>query len=118
MPDIFLSHKANDAKVAGDVKKILEKWFNAAVFLSSDARSLRGGVKWREEIHSGLKRSRWLVLLFTDARENWDWCIYEAAYFLGHHADTDSGKLTIIHPEGATAPVPIAEWQSVKAEPR
>jgi hypothetical protein len=117
MPDIFLSHKSKDAKVAGDVKAALEKWFNATVFLSSDAQSLRGGARWRDEIHSGLKRSRWLVMLYTDARENWDWCIYEAAYFLGHHADLDSGKLTILHPEGATPPVPFGEWEWVKAAP-
>ena len=118
MSNIFLSHKAKDGEVASKIKSNLHGWFAADVFLSSDAESLRGGDQWRETIHSALKSSSWLVLLYSDARENWDWCIYEGAYFLGHHADRASGKLTILHPEGTSPPNPFDAWQRVRAVPK
>ena len=57
MLDIFLSHKEKDSEVAAKIKECLREKFHATVFLSSDAKDLRGGDKWLEALHSKLEEA-------------------------------------------------------------
>jgi|HubBroStandDraft_6_1064221.scaffolds.fasta_scaffold225836_1 hypothetical protein len=116
MPNVFLSHRAEDSETAKTIRNSLVRSLCADVFLSSDAKDLPGGADWRKTIEEKLKWSRWLVLLYSDARENWDWCVYEGAFFLGHHDDAVAANLTVLHPQGTSPPVPFNNKQVVLAK--
>src|ERR1700722_12969966 len=112
MLDVFLSHKEKDSQVAAKIKECLKDKFHATVFLSSDAKDLRGGDKWLKALHEKLEEARWLVLLYSDAGQNWDWCIYEGGFFRGHHIDSRNDNLAVLHPKGTSPPAPFKEIQA------
>jgi hypothetical protein len=115
MLDVFLSHKEKDSQVAAKIKECLKDKFHANVFLSSDAKDLRGGDNWLDALHAKLEEARWLVLLYSDAGQNWDWCIYEGGFFRGHHIDSRNDNLAVLHPRGTSPPAPFKAIQAVEA---
>ena len=115
---IFISHKSKDKGAVRVIKAAFEhRCRNMAVFASCDAESLLHGDRWSEVVHKELNRADWLVLLYTAAGENWEWCIYEAGYFAGRRTCEKTRTLTVIHPPGVMIPPPLRAWQSVEAVP-
>jgi len=102
--------RARTKKAVLWLKKTIEKQcVRLSVFASCDAEKLRVGDEWSKKIHSELNRADWLVLLYTTANENWDWCIYEAGYFAGRqsvNSDADTGGDP---PTWSGDPTPVAE---------
>jgi hypothetical protein len=114
---IFISHKAKDKEAAQKLKDILgQRCTKVELFLSSDAKSLQGGKPWWDEIHNALDAAHWLIMIYTNPSENWDWCVYEAGYFAGRQGVDRAKSLVVLHPLGVVPPAPLAHWQSVPAD--
>jgi hypothetical protein len=112
---IFLSHKVVDKEAAGKVKQELEQNFGVKVFLSSDTTSIRGGSDWRKEIQDNVLASNRFVLLFSDPRLNWDWCLYEAGLFQGSHPTKENQDFVVFLPSGMP-PAPLSHLQAIPAD--
>src|ERR1700722_10785750 len=94
MLDVFLSHKEKDSQVAAKIKECLKDKFHATVFLSSDAKDLRGGDKWLKAVHVKLE---------------------EEGCFRAHNIYSRNDTLAVLHPKGTSPPAPFKEIQAVEA---
>jgi len=117
---VFISHKSKDKDAALKLKDLLTSSINGLqVFASCDAADLRVGEEWNSKIHEELTRAYWMILLYTDPSDNWDWCLYECGYHalkihkqeLDPPADGKCYKMTVLCPEGVTPPAPLTRWQ-------
>ncbi len=115
---IFISHKTKDRAAVMALKRMVEeRCRKIKVFASCDAENLRGGTHWLSTIHRELEQADILMLLYTRPDDNWEWCIYEAGYYLGHRSGQKAETLVVIHPPGVMIPAPFKDRQSIKAEP-
>ena len=105
---VFISHKSRDKYAATVIDGILRKagGANLKVFLSE---RIEPGVEWSNEIWEKVKKADWLILLYTDPSDEWDWCLFEAGFFAG------GGKtgLICLHTKDVIQPKPLQQWQSV-----
>jgi hypothetical protein len=116
---VFISHKERDKELARRIKGLLlqrGKPGRLRVFASSDAGDLPG-TQWFPFIHRELAQAHSLILLYTDPRQVWDWCLYEAGYFAGRFGDvSDVNNLFVLHPRRVPRPAPLQQWHSVVAD--
>jgi hypothetical protein len=108
---IFISHKGKDSKAAERIKRIFKKCgsTNIKIFISE---RISPGVPWAGEIYDKLKRADWLLLLYTDPTEEWDWCLFEAGFFAGSNKG-EQKRLICLHTLDDQPPVPVKDWQTV-----
>lgn len=110
---IFISHKMKDKLVA---KKIVDelKDYAADKFEFFLSENIPFGEDWSEKIHQNLKKADWLILLYTDPTEEWDWCLYETGFF---RASPKRGerRLICLHSKDVQPPKPLKPWRSVPA---
>ena len=106
---IFISHKSRDKEAAKAIDEILNLAGGKELktFLSE---RIHPGVTWPQEIWDNLKRSDWLILLYTDPSEEWDWCLFEAGFAAG----VGTSRLICLHTEEVMQPKPLQQWQSVR----
>jgi len=122
---IFISHKNRDRELGKDIKDHLLERVKPGkgrpaldVFLSSDAESIVRGKPWLNSIHDALQSADCLILLYTDQRQVWDWCLYEAGYFARRFKSLEDARdLFVFHPKGIVPPAPLQPWQTVPSEP-
>ena len=110
--NIFISHKHEDNPAAVTVRDTLSKYGGnqIQVFVSSD---IPAGADWFDCIRKQLIASN-LLLLFTDKKLSWDWCLYEAGMFT--RLDGDSHRRVIcLHSPDLTPPEPLKHLQAVPA---
>jgi TIR domain len=116
--NIFFSHKVKDEPVTRNIIELLHRHTdNVQCFISED---IEKGKNWRDEIAQHLKLSSLLVLVFTDPEEDWGWCLYETGFFdaLTQIRDaTQARRIYCLHNPSATPPSPIANLQTIAAEP-
>ena len=67
---------------------------------------------WAAQIWDNLKKADWLLLLYTDPSEEWDWCLFEAGFFAGCTTEKE-GRLVCLHTTDVPPPMPLQGWQSV-----
>jgi len=104
---VFLSHRAEDSQLAAELKRNLCRIKDISIFVSSDPWSGLGpGVQPIPVIHKNLDESDVYILLYTDHKLQWDWCLYEFGYFRARHTGT---PITALHPPGVRPPDPIYE---------
>lgn len=122
--ELFISHKSQDRHLGLRIKGLLNERVKRrgkskpplTIFLSCDADSITRGQLWLEQIHSALKRADSLMLLYTDQRQIWDWCMYESGYYAGKFkAVRQVTGLFVVHPRGTVPPGPLQSWQSILA---
>lgn len=108
---IFISHKGKDKEAAAKITDALSVYggTNIRIFLSE---RISAGVPWAAEIYDKLKRSDWLLLLYTDPSEEWDWCLFEAGFFAATIEDPKK-RLICLHTLDDPPPMPLREWQTV-----
>jgi len=111
---IFFSHKAKDTTIAQNIKDELE--FAGAgrleIFLS---QSINFGEDWLSTIKEELHSSDWLIPLYTDPSDNWEWCLYESGYFDGKKDEgPDNNRLICLHSEHVIPPAALNCYQNVK----
>ena len=113
---VFFSHKARDYPVAGAIIDLLDQHTENVDFFISE--KIERGTKWRQTIADHLNRSRFLILLFTDPKEDWGWCLYETGFFDALTQVRDSAavrRIYCLHNEATAPPNPISDLQTVKA---
>lgn len=115
---VFISHRTKDKHVAHSTKKLLaQHTANVEYFVSEE---IEKGEKWRKTIMQQLHHSRFLLLVFTDPDENWNWCLYETAFFdaLTQLANTiQNRRIYCLHHPEIEPPKPIADLQTAPATP-
>jgi len=113
---VFFSHKARDCPVAEAIIDLLDRHTENVSFFISE--KIEKGTNWRKSIADHLSRSSFLVLLFTDPKEDWGWCLYETGFFDALTQARDSAsvrRLYCLHNEATTPPNPISDLQTVSA---
>src|SRR5215472_9588017 len=109
--NIFISHRHGDNQAAVAVRDILERYGGnqIKVFVSSD---IPAGADWFECIRQQLIDSNLLLLLFTDKKLTWDWCLYEAGMFTRLEGDFYRRVICLYSPDLAL-PEPLKHLQAV-----
>jgi hypothetical protein len=115
--EIFISHKSNesDKALAEQFKRclVLAGIPNESIFI---AEELHPGEQWHPTILQALQTSQIFYLLYTDPSYDWDWCLFEAGYWLGIRTrENQGGKLICIH-AGVGRPSPLDHWQDIHDE--
>jgi TIR domain len=115
---IFFSHKAKDEPVTREIIDLLQQNIeHVKCFIAED---IAKGIDWRKEIACHLTRSSLLVLVFTDPKEDWGWCLYETGFFdaLMQIPNPEQGRFIFcLHNSTIDPPPPIANLQTTKANP-
>src|SRR5271166_5905135 len=115
---VFISHKTKDKHVAHSIKSLLaQHTANVDYFVSEE---IEKGERWRRTIIEQLNLSHFLVLVFTDPDENWNWCLYETGFFdaLTQLADQpQTRRIYCLHHPDIEPPTPIADLQTAPATP-
>lgn len=108
---IFISHKGKDKIAAEKITDALELYgaTNLKIFISE---RISPGVHWAAEIYDNLKQTDWLLLLYTDPSEEWDWCLFEAGFFAASIVDPKR-RLICLHTLDDPPPMPLRGWQTV-----
>jgi hypothetical protein len=113
---VFVSHKVNDRTVTNCLKELLDSHTeNITFFVSED---IQAGAPWRKTIAERLKGAGFLVLVFTDPKEDWGWCLYETGFFdaLSQIPDSKLARsIWCLHNASTPPPSPIADLQTVPA---
>jgi hypothetical protein len=118
---IFLSHRAsdpNDRQSAYRIKDILEELAPEAVGVFVSDKDIPAGDQWRSKLAQELKEARYLIFLYTDRQANWDWCHFEAGWFLSslpaESADSPGRPIVVLHPESIDlANSPLQPYQTI-----
>jgi len=88
---IFISHRSEYAAQARGLKKLIESTSRGkiSVFISED---IPRGNDWRAAIEAHLRDAERLFLIYGAPYEDWSWCFYEAGYFAGRDAGTETRR--------------------------
>lgn len=113
--NIFISHKHEDKIEARGIKKELTRFSGReiAVFLSSD---IAFGDNWLTIIQKKLINCNLLLLLFTDKKASWDWCLYEAGMFTRLDEEAHKRVICLHSPDLEDPPGPLKHLQAIKAD--
>lgn len=113
----FVSYARADEVIATVLADELGRLGRSNVECFLDTRSIPAGVKWQPVIIGALKRSDWLIAVFTG--EQSEYCGYEIAMFshfnglVGDGPNKD-GRLVCLHDvEEKAVPTVLAEYQGV-----
>jgi TIR domain/CBS domain len=105
-PVIFISHKHSDRKIAETIAQFIKNKSagNARVHLSSspDFEGPRLGQPINSELRRALGESDLVILVYTDDREDWSWCMWEC----GVAVDPREEHVTAVVVVQCTADVP------------
>jgi len=113
--EIFLSYKETDKEAANKLATALEfiGRNRIKVFI---AAKLDSGKTWPEAIHKQLHDADWLILLYTDPTDDWDWCMYETGFFTACNPKLESSRRVVcLRPVNCPPPNPLAQRKSVQA---
>jgi hypothetical protein len=109
---IFISHKLTDSDRAEILAQALRDHAGTGLRVFTPP-SIQAGVDWSETVHTALGKSHWLLLLYTDPEQAWDWCLYETGFFAARE-DPDR-RIICLHRVGNPPPNPFRRWKSVEA---
>lgn len=97
-PSVFISHKHADSKIADEFSRFINLYTGkrAKVFQSSsnwqDAPQV--GRNLTKELRMALWKTDILLLIYTDPRHDWDWCMWECG--VASHPDSPDTKIILI----------------------
>ena len=114
---VFISHNHEDGEAAKTIKKKLSVYGPGRLhfFLSEE---ITYGKDWLKCINDNLATSNVLLLLFTDPRPKWDWCLYEAGLFTRPNQSEGGQKRHVIclHNPRTPPPPQLSHLQTVKVD--
>lgn len=113
---IFVSHKASDKSITRDIISLIDtKTENIKFFISED---IEKGTDWRQKISECLSSASFLVLVFTNPKEDCGWCLYETGFFDALRqipGASETKRIFCLHNSSAKPPTQISHLQSVPA---
>ena len=105
-PVVFISHKHSDRKIAETIAQFVKNKSagNARIHLSSspDFEGPRFGQPINSELRHALGESDLVILVYTDDREDWSWCMWEC----GVAVDPSEQHVTAVVVVQCTSDVP------------
>jgi hypothetical protein len=111
---LFISHKSKDKKAAEEIRGKLKDYGGDSLHVFISER-IDAGQEWSAEIRENLENADYLLLLYTDPSEEWDWCLFEAGFFAGGGKGGKTG-LVCLHSTRDNPPKPLQQWQSVRVD--
>jgi hypothetical protein len=105
-PGVFLSYSRKDGALADILEKALRK---RSLQVWRDERSIAAGESWPDAIEQGIRDSRGVVVLITEASATSQWVIYEYAFATGAKV-----PVIAVRVRGAIIPSPIQRYQVVE----
>ncbi|MEE9250440.1 MAG: toll/interleukin-1 receptor domain-containing protein [Alphaproteobacteria bacterium] len=112
---VFVSHKDEDRDIARTIKDLLEKFAPNRLEFFISGENIIAGEDWQERIRGELRKSRLLLLLFTEPTKNWDWCLFEAGLFTPLLTDDARRRIVCFYPLDSDGPRPLTNLQGVEA---
>ena len=112
---VFFSHKVNNSGVTKALKDLLDSHTEHVDFHISE--QIEKGTAWRKAIADLLNRANFLVLVFTDPNENWDWCLYETGFFGALSQSESRRRIWCLHnasTDSTTAYCRLTDYSSYK----
>ena len=112
----FFRHKLKDEPVTKSICSILQRHTEGVAFFCS--ADVEKGANWHLAIAEYLTRSSFLVLVSTDTKEDWGWCLYEIGFFdalTRIPGGAQTRRIYCLHSPAATIPSPIVDLQQVPA---
>lgn len=111
---VFISHKSRDKEAAQDIRRLLmiPGGDSLHVFISE---RIEAGQEWSRQIRENLERADYLLLLYTDPTEEWDWCLFEAGFFVGRAKEKHNGMICL-HSTKHVPPKPLQQFQSIRVD--
>ena len=110
---VFFSHKHSDENVTSALIDLLKRHTKNVDFFISE--KITKGLSWRQAIHDHLNRASFLVLVFTDPDENWEWCAYETGFFDALSQIKPSRRIWCLHHASTKPPSHLEGLQSIPA---
>jgi hypothetical protein len=122
---IFISHRAEYASVARDLKEIIElasqkrdskgatevaSQKRVEVFISED---IPHGDQWLPSIKKHLREAKSLILIYGAPYEDWSWCFYETGYFAAVEPKASGRRIYCIIRPNVPVPGPLSDLQAV-----
>lgn len=101
---IFLSYSTEDSALATALEAALK---SRQIQVWRDVRNLAAGVRWSGEIEAGIRGSRGVVVLITEASANSAWVLYEYAFAIG------AGIPVVAVVKEGEIPAPMQQFQIV-----
>ena len=116
---VFLSHKLGpqDRQRADAVEHALSA-LSENVEIYNPGTDITTSSSWRDEISKELANTDMLLLLYSDPRQDWAWCTYEAGLF--SHLDKnkeDHDPIVVIHYDMSDPPSQLDHLQCLEATP-
>lgn len=113
---IFISHKSEDKEAARDLQSILGT-FGGDRLVVDVSEDIPPGTDWLDWIREHLMESHMLLLLFTDPKSTWDWCLYEAGLFTDLRAEykKERRQVICIHDPENPPPAPLRHLHTLSA---
>jgi hypothetical protein len=108
---VFFSHKHSDENVTSSLIDLLKRHTKNVDFFISE--KITKGLPWRQAIQDHLNRARFLVLVFTDPDENWEWCAYETGFFDALSQTRPSSRIWCLHHASTSPPSHLEGLQSI-----
>ncbi|MFO7876397.1 MAG: toll/interleukin-1 receptor domain-containing protein [Desulfovermiculus sp.] len=109
---VFISHKSKDKEAAKAIKKLFDNWGGGKLLNVFISERIEAGQVWSKEVFDHLDKADYLILLYTDPSEEWDWCLFEAGFYAGR-ANEDKTYLVCLHSTQHSPPKPLQQWQSI-----
>lgn len=113
--NIFFSYKKRDESAAKEVVEVLRTYSAQKLEIIYQAEFTEDivGKRWREKLRDVIPRANWFILLFPDASDDWDWCLYETGMFEAHLTSAD--RLICLHHPDTKIPNAIEDYHAVPA---
>lgn len=105
---LFLSYASDDKDLARDLERSLKA---QKLPVWRDEHSISPGAKWFDDIEDGIRDSRGVVVLVTEASRRSEWVTYE--YSLARGAGIPVIAILV---EGTAIPTPLRSFHAVKHE--
>jgi hypothetical protein len=116
---VFLSHRftKQDPQRADAIERALSG-LSPNIEIYNPGTDIATSSTWREEICKELAKSDMLLMLYSDPREDWAWCSYEAGLFSRLDGDgTDQDPIVVIHYDKLSPPSQLNHLQCLEARP-
>lgn len=109
---LFISHITEEKPIALVLKKYIQLAFGDAVpvFVSSDGKSIGGGMKWYNHIIDGLRLSEVILVLVSQESKGREWINFEAGF--GEGMESLVVPVGIKHMSLGQIPLPISGIQA------
>jgi hypothetical protein len=116
-PLLFISHKHSDKKIADVIRSFVSLYSGGRVEVfqtsSSEGKTATPGAVVKKELIKNLTRANVVILVYTAANENWNFCMWECGVASYPHTPEGADTKTILLRCGADTPALFLETVNI-----